>query len=346
VAHLARHRRLVIDRPILLHAAIVAAFIALFFAASWQNLLRLGSYSGVVSALPGVEANSQHIEPYVVLTFYATTLIKSDPVLLLVGGIGLLVLARRAPMFLLLYGAIFGSYALVIVTGYVNDDRYILPLTPVLAIAAGALIGAIWRWRMPVGVLAGLIVVAFPLAAVIQFDRLLLRDDTRILARDFLITAARQGGVVSVMKAVRLPQDMPSLDLQAKLDPDSLNYRERRRLAGNPISPQDGAEGIPVLHLHQFTADKLKDRSPDALFDDLKAQGYRWFVRDDFTDPSISALDVTMRRRGTKVAVFAPSPDGHSGPIPNLTNQFARGGAVDLFRVERLGPVVEVWQMK
>jgi hypothetical protein len=249
-------------------------------------------------------------------------------------------------MFLLLYGAVFGGYALILVTGYVDDDRYILPLTPVLAIAAGALIGAIWRWRMQVGAIAGLIVLVFPLAAVIQFDRLLLRDDTRILARDFLHTAARQGGVVSVMKAVRLPQDMPSLDLQAKLDPDSLTYRERRRLAGNPISPQDSADGIPVLHLHQFTADKLKDRSADALVDELKAQGYRWYVRDDFTDPRISALDETMRRRGAIVATFAPSPGGHSGPLPNLTDQFARGGAIDLFRVKRLGPVVEVWQLK
>lgn len=344
-AHLLRHRRLVVDRTILLHAAIVAAFAAVILAVSWQNFLRLGGFSSIVSALPGFEANRDHSQPGAVLAFYAGTLLKSDPVLLAVGGIGLLVLARQAGKFLLLYGAVFGSYAVLLLTGFVDDDRYILPLTPLLAIAAGALIAAVWRWNAPLGAIAGILVVAFPLAAAIQLDRVLLRDDPRLLARDYLLDANREGGIVSVMRAVKFPQDTASLALQAEIDPESLSARERRQLAGSPVAPSD-AQGVSVLHLWQLTPAKLKSRSGDSLYDELRTNGYRWYVRDDLTTPDALALDEVVRRRAERISTFAPSPGGSLGPIPNLTDQFARGGAIHLFRIERLGPVVEIWQMR
>ena len=55
VAHLARHRRLAVDRSILLYAAIVAAFIAVVLAASWHDFIRLGGYSAVLG--PAVVAS-------------------------------------------------------------------------------------------------------------------------------------------------------------------------------------------------------------------------------------------------------------------------------------------------
>jgi hypothetical protein len=280
-----------------------------------------------------------------VLAFYAATLIKSDPVLVAVGGTGLLVLVRRGAVFLLIYGAMFGAYAVLLLTGFVDDDRYILPMTPLLAIAAGALIAAIWRKSARLGVAASILVVAFPLAAVIQFDRLLLRDDPRLLARDYLLDAGRDGGIVSVMRAVKFPQDTASLALQAKLDPQSLSARDRRRLAGSPVSATDTRD-VSVLHLWQLTPAKLKNRSADSLYDELRASGYRWYVRDDLTTPEALALDETVRRRAALIATFAPSPEGSYGPIPNLTDQFARGGAIHHFRIERLGPVVEIWQIQ
>jgi hypothetical protein len=343
-AHVLRHRRLVVDRAVLLHAAIVAAFLAVILAASWQNFLRLGGFSSILSALPGVEANRPQGQPGAVLIFYAQTLAKVDPVLMAVGGLGLFVLARRAAIFLLLYAAAFAPYALLLITGFVDDDRYILPLTPLLAISAGALVGAVWARAPALGLACAVLVVAFPLAAAIQVDRLLLRDDPRLLARDRLL-GAREGGIVSVMRAVKFPQDKGSLALQASLDPDSLSARDRRRLAGAP-APASDVEGVTALHLWQLTPAKLRGRSGESLYDELSARGYRWYVRDDLMTEGAVALDETVRRRARKVATFAPGPEGSHGPIPNLTDQFARGGAIHLFRIERLGPVVEIWQMQ
>jgi hypothetical protein len=83
------------------------------------------------------------------------------------------------------------------------------------------------------------------------------------------------------------------------------------------------------------------------LHDELLAAGYRWYLTDDFfDDPRRRPLDPIVRARGERVARFAPSADGAYGPIFNLANQFERTRFLDVFRVDHLGPVVEIWRMR
>ena len=90
VAHLARHRRLAVDRSILLYAAIVAAFIAVVLAASWHDFIRLGGYSAVLGPAVVASGSGQSL-----MAFYVAMAAKTDPVMIGIGAVGLVAMAFR-----------------------------------------------------------------------------------------------------------------------------------------------------------------------------------------------------------------------------------------------------------
>ncbi len=348
LAHLMRHRRIAIDRPILIHAAIVAIFIAIIAASSWHTFLRLMGFSGFLAGVPGAEDKQGTVQVVYLLGYYVVTLLKSDALLVAAGLLGLPLLVRRAPLFVALFLVVFGPYAVMILTGYANDDRYILPLTPLLAIGAAALATLPWaRLRGPaLAVLAAVIVVQGALLARLEY--LMLRPDTRVLARAWAQEKVPANeGVIGAMRSVPFEQQLRAVALERDLAPGALSYLQRRRLAGFNLPSGGGGPQIDAVDIRRIGPEALRTLSPERLLERLIAAGYRWFVIDDLSGPvGDGRFEKLLLDRAKLVATIDPGSDRGFGPVFNLTDQFERGASFDVLRLHHLGPVVKIYRFE
>lgn len=346
-AHLVRHRRLVVDRNILLLAVIVAAFIVVFIALYWQNFMRLVGYSPLLADIAQVAGRGQILPLERMLQHYGGVLWKTDPSVAVLGAVGLAWCAYRAPAALVGGLLACGAYLAVIFASSADDDRYILPATPLLMIAGAGFAAAVWRRNAVAGAAIAVLAVAMPLAASAQFARLLLTPDTRIAARAWVLAnAAPDEGIANAMRAVGFEQTRESLTLQSGFEEDAMTALQRRKLAGQDV--RTGGGGREVNAVTVVRQRETDDPSLGARFyGELYAAGYRWYLADDLVDdPLRRPLDPIVRARGERVARFAPAEDDRQGPLLNLSDQLERTQFLDIFRIERLGPVVEVWRMR
>lgn len=352
LAHLAHHRRLVIDRAILLHAAIVAAFIAVFTALYWQNLVRLMGFSKVMASIPGAQEIGirdlgLRMSPSGTLLHYADIVWRADPVLATAGALAVLWVFVRRPLLASCALLVVVAYLGVLLSGSPDDDRYILPVTPLLAIAIGGAVAALAGDRRMPAWLLGAALVAAPLAAAVQLNRLMLRPDTREVARSWLLQNHAGSGIGNAMRGVMFEPDMAGLALQAELDRDALTYLQRRKRSGARVLAGGGGPEVMAVNLLQPPAKSLAPLGPDGLHDKLVAAGVRWYVTDDLVvDTPRKPLNDSVRRRGEHRQRVTAGPPGIDGPIFNLSNQFERFSWPDLFKLERLGPQVDIYWLK
>ena len=101
--------------------------------------------------------------------------------------------ARRQPWALIL-AAFFLPYAVIVGSWQMMADRYIVPLIPIGAVAAAALLEAAIaaapalraRWRATLAATAGVALMAWPLVAMLPARFATLRPDTRTLAKRWI----------------------------------------------------------------------------------------------------------------------------------------------------------------
>jgi hypothetical protein len=346
LAHIARHRRLVVDRPILVHAVIVAIFIAVVAAASWNDILRLMGFSSFLAKIPGVSDQHGVLQVGYLLEYYFFTLLKSDALLVAAGLVGLPLLLRKAPFLVCLFFVVFAPYWTMILTGYANDDRYILPLTPIFAIAGGSLAMVSWpAWRRAaLAVLVAIIVVQGALLG--QLEYLMMRPDTRMLARGWMQEdVPANEGVIDALRSVTFEQTLRAVELERDLAPGAISYLQRRRLAGVKLSSGGGGRQLDAVNIRQIGPEALQTRSPEQLLQLLISAGYRWFVADDLSGPvGDGQFEKLLLSRARLIETINPGSDIHFGPVFNLTDQFERGASFDLFRLQHLGPVVKIYR--
>ena len=109
------------------------------------------------------------------------------------------------------------------------------------------------------------------------------------------------------------------------------------------MSAGGGGPELTTVNLMQPPAQSLTPLGPDGHYDKLVGAGVRWYVTDDLvTDPTRKPLNVSAAARGEHRRRFAPGPEGVYGPVFNLSNQFERFRWLDLFRIQRLGPQVDI----
>jgi hypothetical protein len=176
-----------------------------------------------------------------------------DPLLVALGGLGLLLTARRrvywpACGLALAWGAFFGTNQ--------NDHvRYLLPLAVLLAYPAGAAAERIWR----AGAGARLLLIAalaLPLVQAVRFVHLLRQEDTRSLAVQALAQLPPQSVVAIDRYGPQVPLSRAALERLAELRP--LTRREEFRLAlltaraeGHAVEVP-GGEGLDVVPLEDL----------------------------------------------------------------------------------------------
>lgn len=348
VAHIARHRRIVFDRPIFIHAAIVAVLIAVFSAVYWQNILRLMGFSGLLAGVGGARDMHGTVETAYLLKYYAMTLIKSDAPLVVVGLVGLPLLVRRAPLFLVLFVAVFVPYSIMILTGYANDDRYILPLTPILAIGGGALATLTWQTLRRAAFSLLVVIIAIQAAALARLEYLMLRPDTRVLARTWIDeNVPADEGVISLLRSVTFEQRIDAIRLERDIAPGSLSYLQRRRLAKSRDVAGNAGHQINAVDARKIATEASPKLSGEEIFNRLRAEGYSWFVADDLSGPiGDGRFEALLLAHATLVKTIDPGSDRGGGPIFNMTDQFERGSSFDVFHLHYLGPVVKIYRIE
>ena len=142
-------------------------------------------------------------------TYHMTTTLRYGLGLpLLVAGLaGLVILIVRRPRIGLLVALFPAVYYAIAGNGYTVFTRHMQPVVPFLCLSAGYAISEAGRWlarllRRPswtpaaTAIAAGL-VLAPSARAVVQFDRLLARTDTRVLARRWLDANVAPGATIA-----------------------------------------------------------------------------------------------------------------------------------------------------
>ena len=128
--------------------------------------------------------------------------------LLVAGLAGLAHLAWKSPRHGVLVAIFPVSYYALIGSGYTVFARYILPVVPFLCLAAAVAVIAMARWlgdyqanparaRIAGWILAA-VVVAPSAWSVFQFDRLLGRPDSRVVAADWIAAHFPEGASITV----------------------------------------------------------------------------------------------------------------------------------------------------
>ncbi len=290
------------------------------------------------------------VEPKTIVGFFGAfgyfgeVLWAYDPVLFAVGlvGFGYLLIASRR------LAAVFVAFAFIYVAAlylsFHHEVRYALLMVPVLAIAGGALVDRLMAAapRVTAGVFAVFLLSAA--AVVVRLDTLLLRPDTRVLAKAAVEATVPAGtGVATTLREVRLTPTRESLEFQAMLDPASLRSFDRALLSppeaswsqSRPAGPQPRYN---LINLHFVSAEKLP-ADPVAF---LRERGVRVVVMQYWNPADLTPAAERIRSSTALTVRFANLPGGRSRDF--LGNDLAP--IWDIFSADRLGPIVELRKLE
>ncbi len=281
----------------------------------------------------------------------------------LLAVIGIAVLARSRPRVMCLLVS-FPVVFLLFISNTVAATRYVNPVLPFVAIAAGiglSSLASLGRRGLrpagvsPLGSVALTLVAALAawpaLGASLHAGTFFRQTDTRTLALDFMRAHVPEGATVLVQPySVPLPQSRDGLSeaLTAHLGNPSRASRKFQLQLGLPAWPRPAYR---VLYLGRggLDVDKIyvdyEELGGSAGLSALRRLGVHYVVLKRYNDESavMSPLIEALGREGRRlheVTPYGPSTRG-VGVEPFLHNTDARLDAA----LARPGPVIEIWQL-
>ena len=266
----------------------------------------------------------------------------------ILGGAGLFIGLRTRLKQTLWLAAFPVPFLLFIFTTY-PASRYLVPVTPFIAILAGMAIDGL-RGARGGGVLAaaavGMAVVTAG-AESLRIDLFIRQTDTRTLALNYIQSHVPDGSTILTQ-----PYSVP-------LEPTADVLREAVRRSGRemPTKTKLQIERQPyprpayrLIYLGRgLDADKLYMPYPELTGAGALAPvhaervAFVIFKRYNESDPAAEPFLTALAREGQRIAVFSPYRDASSAAPSEafLHNTDARIDA----SLERPGPVVEIWQL-
>lgn len=345
VAHLAcwrQGRASLLGRTLLAMAGCCFVLVALFVLLYPQPIFRLTTILPI--------ADPKTIMGWVSsIVFYARGIWLSNPTLLIMAAAGLAAIAMMR-RWLLLGGALFLMlfYTVFLYRYMPLEDRYILPLSPVLALLGG--FAAKEAWRIFGGrrqartgmLLAFMCLMAYPAAVSFRAAYLLAKEDTRIVAMQWLEESLPAESLILMnTNVVRLTPSLEALSAQKALDAGSLKAVDRLRLAKGASG---GGKERNVLNLWQLSSAGLKMVDNDVLAGTLLERGYRYYVVDSFSARQIPKLNAALVQIGEEVARFSSGNPANPPPILRTTT-LVPYAMHNLFSADRFGPEVVVMKL-
>ena len=226
-------------------------------------------------------------------------------------------------------------------------SRYLVPLTPFLALFAAMAFENVARWtRAPRALTAAAIVFAVAAGArSVRTDAFIRQTDTRTLAHDFIAARVPEGSTILLQPySVVLEPTAASLREAVARSGREMPTKTRMAIDRHPYP----APAYRLIYIGKgMDADKLylpqEFPQPDPLAP-LRKEHVAFVVLKRYNDeaPAMLPLTAALAREGRRLAAFSPyRPDADTRPEPFLHNTDARITAA----LERPGPVVEIWQL-
>lgn len=262
--------------------------------------------------------------------------------------VGYGVMARRSRRELALFGA-FPLLFLAFISYTFFAGRYLNPMLPALAAAAGVAVGSIesrfGRWP---AVVVSLLACAQPLYWSIQVDRLFARDDTRTLARDWVTANVPSGETFALQSySVPLPQSGPSFRESLEANDALVELDKRGKYASLLHVAESETTSYPLYFLGN--GDELNrvyigyDDLADGL-EPLVELGVRHLVlRRSPTPPppAVTRVFENSERVGELLTTITPFTSGDDIE-PYLDNEDWPPRAT----LSHKGPLIEIWSLE
>ena len=281
-------------------------------------------------------------------TFYAEATLAYEPAITLLGIVGAVLAARRFPLTtpVVLVYPLF-HYCMFATTAPSLEQRYMLPAVALWALPAGLagveigtrILGGRGNFgRLSLAAAIFAVLVSIP---SLRYDSVLCQADTRTLAKEWIERNIPAGSDVAVESyPPPLTPDLETLRAQQQEAPRSLGARDQWMLEN----------GIPEGEVaYRLTRLNLVDTSPtvDRLSPYLATHQHRYFVVSDFRWKSDHqghlALKAYLERNGRLLHAVRPSRDEGYVPSDLLNNM--EDPLLELCRVERPGPVIEIYEV-
>lgn len=228
------------------------------------------------------------------------------------------------------------------------EDRYILPVIPILAIAGGyaidrfVQIGRDRQWVRLLTISVAVLLLAYPAATAIRLAYLFTQSDTREQAKDWIEQLPPGTRVAYDINGLYLVPTQESLAEQRRLDPDSLRFRARallQRGQADGIRRDLGLE--PAFHTLQIAQLNAAIKEGDRLWVYLRENGFTYYAVQVWSE---TPLLVRARREGELVASFR-SMDSDLAPINLRRTVVIQYPSYQFFTMRSFGPVVEIYRL-
>jgi len=248
--------------------------------------------------------------------------------------------------------ALWGSFPLLFfgfITYTFFAGRYLNPILPSLAAAAGLAVSALEaRFGRRLAVLVTMLASLQPLYGSIQVDRLFAREDTRTLAREWVLENVASGTTFALQSySVPLPQSAESFrdSLEANAALDEL---ERR---GKYASLLDGAAREPTSYPLVFLGKGDELNRIYVGYEELAA-GFDALVDRGVTNvilrrpaipppPAVKALFARAALDGELLTTISPFTSDRNS-LPYLDNEDWAPSAT----LSHKGPLIEIWSLE
>jgi hypothetical protein len=225
-------------------------------------------------------------------------------------------------------------------------SRYLVPLTPFIAIFAAITFENLARRIAPGPVAAVAVAVAAVAAAEsLRADLFIRQTDTRTLAHDFVTARVADGSTILLQPySVVLEPTAESLREAVARSGRDMPTKTRLQVDRSPYP----SPSYRLIYIGSgMDADKLY--MPQEVLDAdplgrLRAEHVAFVVLKRYNEqaPAMQPLTAVLARDGRRLAAFSPyRADADARPEPFLHNTDARITAA----LERSGPVVEIWQV-
>jgi hypothetical protein len=272
-------------------------------------------------------------------------------ILAIVGVIGAI---RRDPMRTFWLLAFTIPFLLFIFSTY-PASRYLVPVTPFIALFSAIGIEAVWqsqrRWRLAVNVLLIIAIVVAAGLESVRMDLFIRQTDTRTLALDYINTHVPSGTTILTQPySVPLVPTADVLREAVRRSGQQMPRKTELRIAGEPYPTPAYrliylGRGLDVDKLY-LPYDQLGGTDP---LQAVRAEHVAFVVlkRYNESDPATLPFLTALAREGRQIAVFSPyrdtlaARDAGAPPDPFLHNTDARING----SLERPGPAVEIWQL-
>src|SRR3989344_592827 len=261
--------------------------------------------------------------------FYLKQLFLAEPAFLLAFLIGIITSLRNNVLrrFTLISIIFISIYIAVFYFVFHLQGRYILMLYPLLAIIAGFGLSKIWKWP-------ALVLLAMMFITALRFDQLLIKNDTRVQAREWIFEHVSEQTKVAVLaRLARLPSTPEAITEQELLDRESLRKIDQ---AERTLPP----ELQPLPQYHALNLGTVKGELFSSLPEYLRSHNYEYMlVSPEFTTSRATSLN----QLGNSVSKFEGYDE--SDDINDLTNGFG-GGLPFLFSGRSNGPTIEILRIR